>query len=81
MVIQAALKGIHLIGMIFTVAIVVAQTAQIHWANLLIFAVSLLAIWKLRLEVVFVISLAGLVGLLLYEKLGEKNFFLVMAVW
>ena len=67
-VIQAALKGIRpaVIGMIFTAAIVVAQTAQIHWASLLIFAASLFAIGKLRLEVLFVISLAGLVGLFLY---------------
>lgn len=67
-VIQAALKGIRpaVIGMIFTAAIVVAQTAQIHWASLLIFAASLFAIWKLRLEVVFIIPLAGLVGLFLY---------------
>ncbi len=67
-VIQAALKGIRpaVIGMIFTAAIVVAQTAQIHWASLLIFATSLFAIWKLRLEVVFIIPLAGLVGLFLY---------------
>ncbi len=66
--IQAALKGIRpaVIGMIFTAAIVVAQTAQIHWASLLIFAASLFAIWKLRLEVVLIIPLAGLVGLFLY---------------
>lgn len=67
-VIQAALKGIRpaVIGMIFTAAIVVAQTAQIHWASLLILAASLAAIWKLKLEVVLIIPLAGLVGLFLY---------------
>ena len=67
-IIQAALKGIRpaVIGMIFTAAIVVGQTAQIHWASLLIFAVSLAAIWKLRLEVVLIIPIAGLVGLFLY---------------
>jgi len=67
-VIQAALKGIRpaVIGMIFTAAIVVGQTAQLHWASLLIFSASLFAIWKLRLEVVLIIPLAGFVGLLLY---------------
>lgn len=67
-VIQAALKGIRpaVIGMIFTAAIVVGQTAQVHWASLLIFAASLAAIWKLRLEVVLIIPIAGLIGLLLY---------------
>lgn len=66
--IQAALKGIRpaVIGMIFTAAVVVAQTAEIHWASLLIFAASLTAIWKFRLEVVLVIPFAGLVGLFLY---------------
>lgn len=67
-IIQAALKGIRpaVIGMIFTAAIVVGQTAQVHWASLLIFAASLAAIWKLRLEVVLIIPLAGLIGLFLY---------------
>jgi len=67
-VIQAALKGIRpaIVGMIFTAAIVVAQTAQIHWATLLIFVGALVAIWRFRLEVVLVIPIAGLLGLLLY---------------
>ena len=52
--------------MIFTAAIVVGQTAQLHWASLLIFAASLAAIWKLRLEVVLIIPIAGLIGLFLY---------------
>jgi chromate transporter len=67
-VIQAALKGIRpaVIGMIFTAAVVVGQTAQVHWASLFIFATSLAAIWKLRLEVVLVIPLAGLIGLFFY---------------
>ncbi|MGD1920965.1 MAG: chromate efflux transporter [Pleurocapsa sp.] len=72
-IIQAALKGIRpaVIGMIFTAAIVVAQTSQIAsiqeiLVSLLIFAASLTAIWKLKLEVVLIIPLAGLVGLFLY---------------
>ena len=72
-IIQAALKGIRpaVIGMIFTAAIVVAQTAQLATVpaalvSLLILGASLLAIWKFRLEVVLVIPIAGLVGLFLY---------------
>ena len=65
---QAALKGIRpaVIGMIFTAAIVVAQTAELHWASVLILAASLVAIWKYNLEVVLIIPIAGLAGLLLY---------------
>ena len=54
-VIQAALKGI-----------VVGQTSQIHWASLLIFVGAIAAILRLRLEVVYIIPVAGIIGLLLY---------------
>ncbi|MGF1513766.1 MAG: chromate efflux transporter [Elainellaceae cyanobacterium] len=66
--IQAALKGIRpaIVGMIFTAAIVVVQTAQPHWATPLIFVGSLVAIWRFHLDVVLVIPIAGLLGLLLY---------------
>ena len=72
-IVQAALKGIRpaVIGMIFTAAIVVAQTAQISTlsaslVSLLIFGASLAAILKWRLEVVLIIPVAGLIGLFLY---------------
>lgn len=72
-IVQAALKGIRpaVIGMIFTAAIVVAQTAQIstfpdNLISLFIFAASLAAILKWRLEVVLIIPFAGLLGLFLY---------------
>ncbi len=72
-VLQAALRGIRpaVIGMIFTAAIVVAQTAemgtvQMLVASLAILAASLVAIWKFRLEVVLIIPAAGILGLLLY---------------
>ncbi|MDJ0649671.1 MAG: chromate efflux transporter [Xenococcaceae cyanobacterium MO_188.B19] len=66
--IQAALKGVRpaVIGMIFIAGIVLAQTAPLHWASLLIFAASLIGIWRFKLEVVLIIPLAGLIGLLLY---------------
>ena len=72
-VLQAALRGIRpaVIGMIFTAAIVVAQTAEMQTVELLlaslaILAASLVAIWKFRLEVVLIIPAAGILGLLLY---------------
>ena len=57
--------------MIFTAGFVVAQTAlmetrQMQLASLLIFATSLAAIWKFKIEVVVVIPVAGIIGLLLY---------------
>ncbi|BAQ61725.1 chromate transport protein ChrA [Geminocystis sp. NIES-3708] len=68
-IIQAALKGIRpaVVGMIFVAGIVFAQTAQIHWGSLVIFAISIFSIWKLKLEVVFIIPIAGILGLLLYR--------------
>lgn len=67
-IIQAALKGIRpaVVGMIFVAGIVFAQTAQIHWASLVIFGMSIFSLWKLKLEVVFIIPIAGILGLLLY---------------
>ena len=66
--IQAALKGLRpaIIGTIFTAAIVIAQTATIHWATPLIFALSLTALWQLKLPVVLIIPGAGILGVLLY---------------
>ena len=72
-VIQAALKGIRpaVIGMILIAGIIVAKdvpmtTLQMQLTSLLIFAASLAAIWKFKVEVVFVIPIAGVLGLLLY---------------
>jgi chromate transporter len=66
--IQAALKGIRpaVVGMIFIAGIVFAQTAQIHGGSLVIFGASIFSIWKLQLDVVFIIPIAGILGLLLY---------------
>ena len=57
--------------MIFTTAIVVAQTAKIitlsaSLISLLIFAVSLATIRKLRLEIVLIIPFTGLIDLFPY---------------
>lgn len=66
--IKAALRGIRpaVIGMIIAAVIAVGMTAQHHWVSLLIFAAALLAQLKFKLDVVWVIPAAGLIGLLLY---------------
>ncbi|MEM9271484.1 MAG: chromate efflux transporter [Cyanobacteria bacterium P01_F01_bin.143] len=71
--IQAALKGIRpaVIGMIVIAGFIVAQDApmsilQEQLVSFLIFEASLVAIWMLKVEVVFIIPLAGVIGLLLY---------------
>ncbi|BAU64886.1 chromate transporter [Stanieria sp. NIES-3757] len=67
-VVQAALRGIRpaVIGMIFIAAFVVGQTAQIHWLSLAIFIGAIVAILKLRVDVVFIIPIAGILGLIFY---------------
>ena len=67
-VIQAALKGVRpaVIGTIVIAGVVLAQTIPLHWASILIFVASLVGIWKFKLEVVFIIPIAGVLGMLLY---------------
>ncbi len=69
--IQAALKGIRpaVIGMIFTAAIVLAQTAQVHWVSALIFVAAMVAMLRFKIDVVLVIPIAGIMGILLYPSL------------
>lgn len=66
--IQAALRGIRaaVIGLIFAAAVVVGQSAELAWPSLLIFIASLGAMMKFKIDVVWVIPTAGLLGLLLY---------------
>jgi chromate transporter len=66
--IKAVLRGVRpaIIGMIASAVIAVGMTAQHHWLSLLIFAAALLAQLKFKLDVVWVIPTAGLVGLLMY---------------
>lgn len=66
--VQAALQGIRaaVLGMIATAAVVIAQGAEWHWASPVIFVAALLALLRLKLDVVWVIPSAGVLGLLLY---------------
>ncbi|MFA6904050.1 MAG: chromate efflux transporter [Gallionellaceae bacterium] len=66
--IKAVLRGIRpaVIGMIIAAVITVGMTAQHHWVSLLIFVSALIAQLKFKLDVVWVIPTAGLIGLLLF---------------
>jgi chromate transporter len=65
---KSAMKGIRsgVIGMILSAAFVVASTAQMNWISLLIFIVSIVALFKYRIEVALIIPVSGVLGLLLY---------------
>lgn len=66
--IQAVLKGVRpaVVGMIFAAVITVGSTAPHHWGSLVIFAAALLALLRLKLQVVWVIPGAGAAGLLFF---------------
>ena len=66
--IKASLRGIRsaVIGMIVAAAYVVARTAEMNWISLLIFCVALIALLRFKVEVVWIIPIAGITGLLLY---------------
>jgi chromate transporter len=66
--IKAALRGVHpaVVGLIFAAAVVVARSAPHTWVSLAIFAAALLALLKWRIEVVWIIPAAGLIGTVLY---------------
>ena len=73
---QAAIRGIHcgVIGLILMAAFVILNSAipdwpsdlMIIWPTVLIFTASLIALLKYKLDVVWVIAGAGLVGYLLF---------------
>lgn len=66
--IQAMLRGVRpaVIGMIFAAAVVIGGTAPSHWASLLIFVAALITLMRFRIEVVWIIPAAGLLGLMAY---------------
>ncbi len=66
--IKSGLRGIRsaVIGMIAAAGFVVARTAQPTWVSLLIFAATLVALLKYRIEVAWIIPVAGILGFLLY---------------
>ena len=67
-VVRAALRGVRpaVIGMIFAAAWYVGRTAQPVWISVVIFVVSLVALLRFKVDAVWVIPAAGLVGLISY---------------
>ncbi|ABM04067.1 chromate transporter, chromate ion transporter (CHR) family protein [Psychromonas ingrahamii 37] len=65
---RAILKGIRcaVIGMIASAAYIVSLSAEYNLISLAIFIVSIFALLKLKLEVVWIIPLAGITGLLAF---------------
>ena len=68
LVIKAALRGVRpaVIGMIAAAAVTVGWTAPHHWVSVMILVVALIALMRLRIDVVWVIPTSGLVGLMLF---------------
>lgn len=67
--VKAVLKGVRcgVIGMIAAASYVVAMSAEISVVSVLIFFVSMFALLKLKLEVFWIIPIAGVVGLLAFS--------------
>ncbi len=67
-VIQSVLRGVRpaVIGMIFAAGLVVGSSAQVHWVSLAIFFAALVALLRFRIEVVWIIPVAGFLGLAVY---------------
>ncbi len=68
LVIKAALRGVRpaVIGMIVAAAYTVGWTAPHHWVSVMILIASLIALMRLKIDVVWVIPTSGLVGLMLF---------------
>jgi chromate transporter len=52
--------------MIFSAVAVIGRGAVFHWGTLMIFLVALVALVRLRVDVVWIIPAAGVIGILLY---------------
>lgn len=67
-VISAALAGIRpaVVGMIAAAAVTVGMTAPQHWLSVVIFAAALVALLRFKVEVIWVIPVAGFAGWLLF---------------
>jgi chromate transporter len=65
---STALKGVRpaVVGMIAAAAIIVAKTAAPTWISALIFLTALIALLRFRVEAVWIVPIAGAVGLALY---------------
>ena len=65
---QAALHGIRaaVVGMVFAAAVVIGKGAQFHFVTLIIFVGCMVALMHFKLDIVWIIPSAGIIGMLLY---------------
>ncbi len=68
--VQAGLLGIRaaVVGMVFATALLVGQTALVHWASLLIFAVAMFMLFHWHLKTLWVVLLALGMSFMLYAQ-------------
>lgn len=66
--VQAALRGMRpaVVGMIFAAVITVGKTASLVWVSAVIFVTTLIALLRFRVEAVWIVPLAGLLGYAFY---------------
>ena len=66
--ITAAFKGLRpaVIGMIFSAVITIGKSAEMEWSSLLIFLLILILSLKYKLNVAYLIPMAGLIGILIF---------------
>lgn len=67
-ILRAAMRGVRpaVIGMIYAAVVVIAGTAPDHWASFALFGATLFALERFRIDVVWLIPLAGVTGLVVY---------------
>jgi chromate transporter len=65
---QAVLRGVRpaVVGMIFAAVVIVGKNAVPVWISAVIFAAALVALLRFRIEAVWIIPTAGVVGFLVY---------------
>ncbi len=65
---QAALQGIRaaVVGMVFAAAVVIGKGSQFHWVSLIIFMGCMVALMRFKIDIVWIIPSAGMLGMLLY---------------
>ena len=65
---QASLRGIRaaVVGMVFAAAVVIGRDCQFHWVTPVIFLVCMTALLRFRVDIVWIIPSAGIIGMLLY---------------
>jgi chromate transporter len=66
--IQAALVGVRavVVGLIFAAAVVIAQTMPVHWLSAVILVAALVALLRFNVGAIWIIPVAGLLGVLFY---------------